>query len=81
MSNIPDNKKFILQEREEVLKEHFPLFIDDFKKDNRSLNLLNTNRFKMLVELEKSKLAMKINSLFFRTLLRLFRNKNIKDLN
>lgn len=81
LSNIPDNKKFILQEREEVLKKHFPLFIDDFKKDNRSLNLLNTNRFKMLIELEKFKLAKKINSLFFRTLLRLFRNKNIKDLN
>jgi glycosyltransferase involved in cell wall biosynthesis len=64
------------EEREKVLKNDFSLFYDDYIQ----LRKLDLNRFKMLEELEKSKPAQKINSLLLRVLLRIFRNRSLKDL-
>jgi len=64
------------EEREEVLKNDFSLFYNDYKR----LKTLDLNRFKILNELEKSKPAQKINSLVLRVLLRIFRNRSLKDL-
>ncbi|RLD27575.1 MAG: glycosyltransferase [Bacteroidetes bacterium] len=64
------------EEREKVLKNEFSLFVKDYER----LQLLESNRFKILVELENSKIAKKINSLWLRILLKIFRNKNLKDL-
>jgi glycosyltransferase involved in cell wall biosynthesis len=83
MSSTFENRERILQERKQVLNDHFPFLMADFKKAEEAeeaLKILKTNRFKMLNELEHSKWAKKINSAVLRILLRLFRNKNIKDL-
>ncbi|NMH86354.1 glycosyltransferase family 2 protein [Flavivirga algicola] len=64
------------EEREAILKNEFSIFYNDYRR----LKLLDMNRFKMLNELEHSKLAKKMLSFFLRILLRCFRNKSLKDL-
>lgn len=80
ISSNPDNKKLLRKERQEILEKYFPLFLEDIKKLNEQNKLLNLNRFKILLELENSKIAQKLNSFFLRVILKLFRNKSIKDL-
>lgn len=63
-------------ERETILKSEFPQFYEDYKE----WELLKMNRFKALAELEKSKSGRKIVSGMLRLLLRIFRNKSVKDL-
>jgi hypothetical protein len=63
-------------ERIEIKKDVFKLFDSDYKQ----LELLRTNRFKALTELEKSKVAQKLNSFWLRLLLLLFKGKSLKDL-
>ena len=63
-------------EREKILRDDFPLFLGDYE----NLNKLTVNRFKILDELENSKVAQKINSAMLRFFLRVFRNKGLKDL-
>ncbi len=76
MSSTGEGTNIRKQERRKVLKEDFPLFHNDYLM----LKKMDSNRFKMLLELEKSKSAQKINSLILRLLLRFFRNKSLKDL-
>ncbi len=64
------------EEREQILKDEYPMFYSDYKK----LEILDSNRFKMLADLENSKTTKKLNSLWLRVLLRLFRNKSLKNL-
>lgn len=80
ISSKPDNKKLLRKERQDILEKYFPLFLKDIKKLNEQKKLLNLNRFKILLELENSKIAQKLNSFFLRVMLKLFRNKSIKDL-
>ncbi|PKA82125.1 glycosyltransferase involved in cell wall biosynthesis [Ulvibacter sp. MAR_2010_11] len=63
-------------ERETILTTEFPQFYEDYKERE----LLKMNRFKALAELEKSKAGRKITSGVLRLLLRIFRNKSVKDL-
>jgi len=68
------------REREIVLREEFPLYYKDYKLLQRQKELLEMNRFKMLLELEKTYLGRKTVSLFFRIYVTLFSKKNIKDI-
>ncbi len=63
-------------EREAILKTEFSQFYEDYNY----LQLLQMNRFKILVELEKSKTSHKITSGVLRLLLRIFRNKSVNNL-
>lgn len=63
-------------EREKILNDDFSLFLEDYQ----NLKKLETNRFKILDELENSKFCQKINSGVLRFLLRVFRNKGVKNL-
>lgn len=82
ISFLEDNSK----ERNQVLNEYFKPFINDYKElvQNRTelrnyRAILQSNRFKMLMEIEKTKLGMKIVSFFFRIFIILFSKKKIKD--
>jgi glycosyltransferase involved in cell wall biosynthesis len=82
ISFLEDNSN----ERNEVLNEYFEPFMTDYEELVRNRNelshnraILQSNRFKMLMEIEKTKLGMKIVSLFFRIFIILFSKKKIKD--
>jgi len=63
-------------ERKGILEKEFSLFDNDYKR----MELLKSNRFKILIELENSKISKKAISLWLRILLKVFRNKNVKDI-
>ncbi len=67
-------------ERENVLKNEFSLYYKDYKFLQEQKQILNTNRFKLLSQIEKSTIARKIVSLFFRSYIVLFSNKKLKDI-
>ncbi len=82
ISYLEDNS----EERNKVLNEYFKPFVTDYKEllQNRielryDREILQTNRFKMLLEIEKTKLGRKIASLFFRICIILLSKKKIKD--
>lgn len=81
MTGISNNNGLRNAERKKVLKELIP---DPILKDYCNLMEMNRyrlqNRFKMLLELERSPLARKINSLSFRILLKLLLGKGMKDI-
>ena len=64
------------EERKQILEQEYGLFYEDYKQ----ADLLNTNRFRMLRELESSKAARKLNSAWLMLLLRLFKNRSLKNL-
>jgi glycosyltransferase involved in cell wall biosynthesis len=74
-------------ERKIVLQSYFKEFIEDYDelfKNRRELILLknyqNTNRVKMLMEIEKSKIGKKTISVLFRILIILFCKKKINKI-
>lgn len=76
------NREILNNERQQVLEEYFEAYVLDydlFAQSNYNSNLLQSNRFKMLMEIEKSKLGQKIISLFFRLYIFLFTKKKIND--
>lgn len=80
MSHDANNQYLIEKERAYCLEKHFPLFLEDYIMMFNHIKHFNLDRFKILKELEESFLAKKINSIYLKVLLRLFRNKRIKDL-
>jgi glycosyltransferase involved in cell wall biosynthesis len=64
------------EERKKILTEEFLLFYDDYKKNE----LLQTNRFKMLYEIESTVVGRKFVSLLFRIYIVLFSKKRLKDI-
>jgi glycosyltransferase involved in cell wall biosynthesis len=68
------------REREVVLQEEFALYYKDYKLLQKQKGLLEMNRFKMLIEIEKTYLGRKTVSLFFRIYITLFIKKKIKDI-
>ena len=67
-------------ERSSVIKEHFKGFVQDYEEFLTNRNLVNTNRFRMLQEIEKSIIGTKLVSIFFRIYVTLFSKIKIKDL-
>lgn len=78
ISNTKSNLALI--ERNSVLKNNFSSLLIDYEELRNKKNILSTNRFKMLLELERSNTAKKINSFVLRLLLRMFRGKRLKNL-
>ena len=74
-------------ERNKVLNQYFKSFLNDYEElfankfelTKKSI-VLNSNRFKMLKEIEKTILGKKIVSIFFRIYLILFSKRKIKDI-
>lgn len=81
ISSDPIHKNLLLKERKTSLEKHFPLFLKDYNRLHQQTKLLKLNRFKILIELENSKIAQVFNSIVLKFQLKLFRNKRIKDLN
>ncbi len=80
-SNDPKIKKKMAEERAEVMNRLFPNLVEDLIKLIADSTLLESNRFRILKELEASGVAKKLNSGWLRLLLRLFRGKSIRQLN
>lgn len=64
------------KERREVLKKDYGFFSSDYMQ----LKLMQTNRFKILTALEKSKISRKLLSGLLRFFLFIFKGKRLKDL-
>ncbi|MDT0556032.1 glycosyltransferase family 2 protein [Patiriisocius hiemis] len=64
------------KERREILEKEYGLFNNDYEQ----LNLMQTNRFKILRALEKSKMGRKLLSVLLRIFLFIFKGKQLKDL-
>lgn len=69
-----------LQERRQVMEAYFSGYLLDFDELALHRKWAQTNRFKILSELEKSILGKKAASFFLRTGLFLFSRKKLKDL-
>lgn len=67
-------------ERDKVLNEDFKAFISDYEELYVKTDLLNTNRFKMLQEIEKNIIGKKMVSLFFRAYIVLFSKNKLKNI-
>lgn len=68
------------EERNIVLNQHFSGFVEDYRFFFINYNLMKSNRFKMLREIEKSIIGAKLVSFFFRIYIVLFTKKRLKDL-
>lgn len=68
------------EERNSVIREHFKGFFQDYEEYLTNRNLVNTNRFRMLREIEKSIIGTKLVSVFFRFYVALFTKTKLKDL-
>ena len=69
-----------MQERRQVMEDYFSGYLLDFDELGLHRKLAQTNRFKILSELEKSTLGKKVASFFLRTGLFLFSRKKLNDL-
>lgn len=67
-------------ERNKVMNEYFSGFILDYEELLINRKLLKMNRFKMLYEIEKSRLGKKIVSVFFRLVIVLFIKKKLNKI-
>ena len=81
------SKEDFSNERKEVLSSFFSCYTSDYDelfKNREELvvlrNYQNTNRYRMLVEIEESKMGKKMVSIFFRVYLLLFSKKKLKDI-
>jgi glycosyltransferase involved in cell wall biosynthesis len=68
------------EEREEVLIEYFGEYFFDYQELRKKNELLRTNRFKMLSEIENTTMGKKMVSLFFRIYIVLFSKKKLKNI-
>jgi glycosyltransferase involved in cell wall biosynthesis len=68
------------EERNKVLQENFSEYIIDYEQWNKHQKVLNTNRFKMLSEIEKTFVGKKAISFIFRTYIILFSKKKLKKI-
>lgn len=78
-----NNKGKMRNERREVLEQYFASYLADYEVfglSNYNAILLQTNRFKMLREIENTTFGKKTVSLFFRLYLILFSKKKLKDI-
>jgi len=76
ISTLDDNS----HERELVLNQYFKRYITDYECLIESRKLIDTNRFKMLIEIEKTLFGKKLVSIFFRIYISFFSKNKIKDI-
>lgn len=80
ISTTLEGVKTRIKERDKVLKENYPFFYNDYKLHKKNEDILKMNRFKMLVEIEKSKYGRKFISLVLRLYLFLFSSKKLNNI-
>ena len=80
ISSAPENKDAMHQERKQCLEKHFPLFTDDYDELLNNRNFTKSIRYKILVALESSAIAKKVNTKILIVLLKIFKGKSPKDL-
>lgn len=68
ISNLPENKYIIAQEREKCYQKYFPLFIEDYSKMEKVKKFLSSPRTKMFRKVEEKKATRKLNYWFLRLL-------------
>lgn len=76
---ISSNKKNY-EERFEVLKTRFPRYLDDYDEFFKNRDTVNSNRVKMLLEIEKTEFGKKMVSLLFRCYVFCFSKRKLKDI-
>lgn len=74
-----DNKKILNSERKQVLVEYFSSFLLDYDELNRVRVHTEMNRYKMLIEIEKTVIGRKVISFFLRFYIVCFCRKRLKD--
>ncbi|MFV8339781.1 glycosyltransferase family 2 protein [Flavobacterium sp. LB3P21] len=67
-------------ERDKFLNEEFKYFIEDYDEMIQNQALLNSNRYKMLDEMESTTFGKKVASYFLRSYVVLFSRKKLKDI-
>lgn len=67
-------------ERKKFLHEEFKYFVEDYEQNIKNQALLNSNRFKMLAELERTTFGKKVASCFLRGYILLFSRKKLKSI-
>jgi len=75
LSSDSKNRKLLLEEKDLILKNNFPLFINDHDRLLELDAFAQLNRFKMLKQLERYRITQKLNTIWLKMLLMLF---NIK---
>lgn len=73
ISGDPKYVQLLQQEREQSIKDNFPLFIEEAKRLVKHDKEFELNRFKMLSALEENTIAQKMNSIWLTILTKLFR--------
>lgn len=68
------------KERDIVLNEYFKGYLKDYQEFFIQRDLVKTNRFRMLREIEKTYIGSKLVSLFFRVYIFLFLKAKLKDI-
>lgn len=74
------NREDYSQERIDVLKSFFYGYIEDYEFMLSNRDFINSNRYKMLREIEKIFFGKKLISLFFRMFIIVFSKKKLKDI-
>lgn len=69
-----------IEEGNRVLKQYYSAYTIDYEELRASRKLLEMNRFKMLIEIEKSVFGKKMVSLFFTIYVVLFSKNKLKDI-
>lgn len=67
-------------ERNQVLKEFFNGYVLDYEELYFNRKIVNSNRFKMLQEIERTVVGKKLISLLFRVYIVLFSKRKLKDI-
>jgi glycosyltransferase involved in cell wall biosynthesis len=77
------NQVDFTHERDQVLNEYFAPYVADYKlilESKRHKKLLQSNRYKMLADIEKSNFGKKTVSFFFRLYIILFSKRKLKEI-
>ncbi len=61
VSSQPENKLIMKKERAQCYKKHFPLFREDYQELINSRLILNSDRMKLFMKIEKTATSRKIN--------------------
>lgn len=80
ISSSENGRKVMIKEREKCYHEHFPLFIEDYRRTNKLERIFDNNRVRMFLKLDSRPKTRKILYFFMRVLDKILsRYKKIKS--
>lgn len=80
LSSTAEGTRIRIIERDLVLKNDFALYYKDYKLLKEQKRILETNRFKLLMEIENSRFGKKIISFILRSYVILFSKEKLKNI-